>query len=83
MKSDSHRNERELTHPVSEHPDRQPANISHGDGLPHHHTHPSVERRFNREAEPVEVHHYKAEPHDPAVTGREHRERLERHARRH
>ena len=43
MKSASHRDERELTHPVSEHPDRQPANISHGDGLPHHHTHPSVE----------------------------------------
>jgi hypothetical protein len=49
MESDSHRDESKLTHPVSEHPDRQPANISHGDGLPHHHTHPSIERRFNRD----------------------------------
>jgi hypothetical protein len=34
MKSDSHRDESKLTHPVSEHPDRQPANISHGSGEP-------------------------------------------------
>ena len=48
MKSDSHRDESKLTHPVSEHPDRQPANISHGSGEPFHHTHPSDLRRFNR-----------------------------------
>ena len=40
--------------------------IRDGDGLPHHHTHPSVERAFNRHEAPVEVHHHEAEPHDPA-----------------
>jgi excisionase family DNA binding protein len=34
---------------LSRHSDGQPGNPSHGDGLPHHHVHPSVERRFNRD----------------------------------
>jgi len=79
MKSDSHREKSKLTHPISEHPDGQPANISHGDGLPHHHVHPSVERRFNREAEAIEVTHHQPEPPDDAAA--QHRERLERHGR--
>jgi hypothetical protein len=79
MKSDSHRDESKLTHPVSEHPDRQPANISHGSGEPFHHTHPSDLRRFNREAEPITATHHESEPADDAAA--QHRERLKNHAR--
>jgi hypothetical protein len=54
MKSDSHRDESKLTHPVSEHADGQSANISHGDGL-RHHVRPSTERAFNRAEQPIPV----------------------------
>jgi hypothetical protein len=67
---------------LSRHSDGQPGNPSHGDGLPHHHVHPSQERAFNRAEAPFEVHHHEAEPHDPAATAREHRERLAHHAAR-
>jgi hypothetical protein len=68
--------------PSSRHADGQPGNPSHGEGFPHHHTHPSVERAFNRHEAPVEVRDHEAEPHDPAAAAREHRERVERHERR-
>lgn len=73
--------EPERGHPLSEHADHQAANISHGSGEPFHHTHPSDLRRHNRAEAPVEVTHHADKPHDPAATAREHRERLERHAR--
>ena len=73
MESDSHRDEGHLTPPISEHPDRQPANITGP-------RHPSDERHRNREAEPVEIHHHSTEPADDAAA--QHRERLERHGRR-
>ena len=44
--------------PSSRHADGQPDNPSHGDRLPHHHVHPSVERRFNRDEAPVEIHRH-------------------------
>jgi hypothetical protein len=78
MKSDSHRDESRLTPPVSEHPDRQPANISHGDMQYHHHVHPSQERAFNRAEAPVPVTHHNTEPADDAAA--RHRERLRHHA---
>jgi predicted MFS family arabinose efflux permease len=53
---------------------------SHGDGMSHH-THPSVERRFNRAEAPVEVHHHETE-HDPAMTKREHAARRAAHVQR-
>jgi hypothetical protein len=84
MKSDNHRDESKLTHPISEHPDRQPANISHGSGEPFHHTHPSDLRRFNHEAEPVETHHHLPEKSGDELMSdahREHAARNERHAR--
>jgi hypothetical protein len=71
MKSDSHRNERDLTPPVSEHEDRQPANISGP-------RHPSDERRRERANEPIEVHHHETEPADDAAA--QHAERLRNHA---
>ena len=80
---ESHR--KDDTPPSSRHADGQPGNPSHGEGLPHHHTHPSVERRFNRAEAPVEVHHHlperTAEKH-MAETQREHAEPKERHKRR-
>lgn len=63
--------------PVSKHLDRQPANIS---GT----RHPSVERQFNREAEPVEMHHHLPEKSADEIMSdahREHAERKERHER--
>jgi hypothetical protein len=72
-------------HPRSHHPDNQPANISHGDGLHHHGVHPSVERAFNRNEAPVPVTHHSAErtvEEHMAETQREHAERKERHERR-
>jgi hypothetical protein len=62
-------------HPRSHHPDGQPSNPSHGDMQHHVGVHPSRERAFNRAEAPVEVHHHEAEPHDPAATERDHRER--------
>jgi hypothetical protein len=77
MKSNSHRDEGHLTPPVSEHPDRQPANISGP-------RHPSDERHRNREAEPVETHHHLPEKSGDEIMSEAHREhaaRNERHAR--
>lgn len=74
MKSDSHREKSALTHPISEHPDGQPANISHGSGEPFHHTHPSDLRRFNRAAEPAETHHCLPEKSAYEIMSDAHRE---------
>jgi hypothetical protein len=65
--------------PSSRHADGQPGNPSHGDAMPHHHVHPSVERAFNRAEAPVEVEHHELPPADDAAA--QHRERLEHHAR--
>jgi hypothetical protein len=73
MESDSRRDEGHLTPPISEHPNRTPANISGP-------RHPSDERRRNREAELVETHHHSTEPADDAAA--QHRKRSERHGRR-
>jgi len=70
---ESHR--KDDTPPSSREPDGQPGNPSG----PHH---PSDERRRNRDAEAIPVTHHADEPHDPAATAREHRERLEHHERR-
>jgi len=73
MESDSHRDESKLTHPVSEHPDRTPANISGA-------RHPSDERRRERADAPVEMEHHETEPADDAAA--QHAERLRNHAKR-
>ncbi len=67
-------------HPESKHPDKQPANISHGDMQHHHHVHPSAERAFNRAEEAIPVEHHETEPPDDAAA--QHRQRLANHAKR-